>query len=280
MAQERNNVPDPEAARRLRVLFDELYDAYTRREYVPPDPVEALYAFDDPGDREIAGLVASCLAYGRAASISRSVSRVLSPLSPAPRKALCAMTDRDLRELYAGFRHRFTSGDSVADLLRGAARAIGERGSLGACFHAALAGGSDIVRATETFVSILRKGGEMNDSFLLPSPADGSACKRLFLYIKWMSRRDAVDPGGWAGVPPSSLMMPVDTHIFRIGRTLGFTSRSQADLRACREITQAFAAICPEDPTKYDFCLSRFGIRSDLKMEHLLATCATAVFRG
>ena len=120
----------------------------------------------------------------------------------------------------------------------------------------------------------------MQDSFLLPSPADGSACKRLFLYIKWMSRRDAVDPGGWAGVPPSSLMMPVDTHIFRIGRTLGFTSRSQADLRACREITQAFAAICPEDPTKYDFCLSRFGIRSDLKMEHLLATCATAVRRG
>ena len=120
----------------------------------------------------------------------------------------------------------------------------------------------------------------MQDSFLLPSPADGSACKRLFLYIKWMSRRDAVDPGGWAGVPPSSLMMPVDTHIFRIGRTLGFTSRSQADLRACREITQAFARICPEDPTKYDFCLSRFGIRSDLKMENLLATCATAVHHG
>ena len=76
MTKERKDVPDPEAARCLRVLFDELYDAYTRREYVPPDPVEVLYAFDDPGDREIAGLVASCLAYGRAASITETRQRL------------------------------------------------------------------------------------------------------------------------------------------------------------------------------------------------------------
>jgi len=93
----------------------------------------------------------------------------------------------------------------------------------------------------------------------------GSACKRLLMYLRWMVRKDEVDPGGWEGIPPSKLLVPVDTHMHRIARKLRFTRRKQANLATVREITAAFRKIVPDDPARYDFTLTRFGIRKDLK---------------
>ena len=76
-----------------------------------------------------------------------------------------------------------------------------------------------------------------------------------------MVRQDEVDPGGWDSVPPSKLIVPVDTHMHRIALQLGLTKRKQANLRTAHEITAAFKAIEPEDPVKFDFCLTRLGIR-------------------
>ena len=95
---------------------------------------------------------------------------------------------------------------------------------------------------------------------LLPSPESGSACKRLNLFLRWMVRSDAVDPGGWSGVSPAMLIVPLDTHMHRIAAKLGLTKRRAADFRAAREVTGAFRTIAPEDPVKYDFALTRLGI--------------------
>jgi uncharacterized protein (TIGR02757 family) len=100
--------------------------------------------------------------------------------------------------------------------------------------------------------------------FLIPTPDRGSACKRLNLFLRWMVRRDDVDPGGWDGVPPSKLVVPLDIHMHRIALTLGLTERKQADLRTAIEITEAFRKLSPSDPVRYDFVLTRFGIRKDL----------------
>ena len=99
---------------------------------------------------------------------------------------------------------------------------------------------------------------------LLPSPVAGSACKRLNLFLRWMVRRDEVDPGGWDHVPPSKLIVPLDIHMHRISLQLGLTGRKQANLKAACEITNAFRAIEPDDPVRYDFSLTRLGIRDDL----------------
>ena len=104
---------------------------------------------------------------------------------------------------------------------------------------------------------------------LLAAPVDGSACKRLLLYLKWMVRHDEVDPGGWTVFSPKDLIMPMDTHIHGIALRLGLTKRKQADLKTAVEVTEAFARLTPEDPTRYDFVLSRFGIRSALKIQGL-----------
>ena len=83
-------------------------------------------------------------------------------------------------------------------------------------------------------------------------------------------RSDEVDPGGWEDVPVSKLIVPVDTHMYKICQLLGFTTRKYADIRAATEITKAFRAIAPANPVRYDFSLTRLGIRKDANLAQFL----------
>ena len=114
--------------------------------------------------------------------------------------------------------------------------------------------------ALARFVGELRSYAGSVLPSLLPSPADGSACKRLNLFLRWMVRKDAVDPGPWTSVPGAKLVVPLDTHMFRIARGLGLTPRRQADLKIALEITAGFRAIRPDDPVRYDFSLTRLAL--------------------
>ncbi len=69
-----------------------------------------------------------------------------------------------------------------------------------------------------------------------------------------------MDPGPWSSVSRAGLVVPLDTHMFRIAGRLGLTARKQADLKTAREITRGFARYSPQDPVKYDFALTRMGI--------------------
>jgi len=241
--------------------LEEIYRTLNRRDNVGVDPVGFLYRHGDLRDREIVGLVAAGLAYGRVEQIHASVEGALERIGSSPAARLLGAEERELRKAFAGFKHRFTTGDEVASLLIGAARLQSRHGSLGARF-AALVGPADdtVVPALGLFVRELGAQGLCDGSSLLPVPERGSACKRLHLYLRWMVRRDDVDPGGWDGVPPSKLVVPLDVHMHRIGRALGFTERKQADLKAALEITEAFRRVSPEDPVKYDFAITRLGI--------------------
>ncbi len=52
-----------------------------------------------------------------------------------------------------------------------------------------------------------------------------------------------------------------------------FTDRKHPDLRTSVEVTGLFRMLLPEDPTKYDFVLTRFGIRKDLSENSFLEFC-------
>jgi uncharacterized protein (TIGR02757 family) len=259
---------------RIKRSLDGLYERLNRREFVHPDPLEFLYRYDEPPDREVAGLVASSLAYGRVAQILRSVGRALERLGPSPARFLERATADGLRRAFAGFKHRFTTGEELARLLFGARRAIEHSGSLGSCFSGMVEPGDEtVVPALGRFVRELSSGGRLAGCHLLPSPEGASACKRLCLYLRWMVRKDDVDPGGWEGVEPSTLVVPLDTHMHRLCRALGFTDRRQADLKAALEVTSSFRKIAPEDPARYDFCLTRLGIRADTDERAFLSAC-------
>jgi uncharacterized protein (TIGR02757 family) len=247
-----------------RSYLDDLYLKYNRREYIAPDPLEFVWRYDDPMDREVVGLLASSLAYGRVAQINRSVSIVLEHMGCSPRAFVEDASRKTLLELFEDFKHRFTTPIELVDFILGIKRVLHLHDSLHACFMRVFESThKSTFHALCAFVHEIRMHfpGEYNS--LLPHPNKKSACKRLHLYLRWMVRKDDVDPGVWNGVSPSLLIVPLDTHMFAICSNLGMTCRAQSDIKTALEITECFKTIIPDDPVKYDFALTRLGIRPD-----------------
>lgn len=241
-----------------------LYSRYHKKEYISPDPLQVLSRYPDKKDREIAGLIASSLALGRVQSILNAVEKVLSVFANL-RDDLLACSRRDVAEMFAGFTYRFFSGEHVASFLWGIRETVGYYGSLEACFLEGLNPEDEtILPALCSFTETLTRKAGGSVRMLLTSPEKKSACKRHLLYLRWMVRKDDIDPGGWDAVSPSLLVVPVDTHMLRMSRRLGLTIRGQADLTTALEITEGLKRYCPQDPVKYDFSMTRPGIHPGL----------------
>ena len=251
--------------------LESLYAFYNSRKWVHPDPLEFLYDYGELNDREVAGLIASSLAYGRVAQILKSVSGVLEKMGPSPCGFLVSSTPSSLRCVFSDFKHRFTTGEELALMLMGTKFVIERYGSLYNCFLSGFNDGDEtILTGLSYLVSELRTNLNGKSNSLLPMPEKGSACKRWNLFLRWMVRKDQVDPGGWNRVSPARLIIPLDTHMHRICLSLKLTERKNADMRTAIEITCAFRKMEPEDPVRYDFALTRLGIRTDADLDAFL----------
>lgn len=240
--------------------FEELYKKYNRKEFISPDPLQFLWEYSDRSDREIVGLVASALAYGRVAQILKSIESILKFIGK-PSLFVKNVSLTDMRKIFKTFKHRFNTGDDIAGMLFNSGKAIEKHGSLEDCFFYALKRANyQMIPAMALFVKELSLHKSVCRHNLLPSPSRGSACKRLNLFLRWMVRNDKVDPGVWRKIPASMLIIPLDTHMDNICRTLGITRRKQANMKTAIEITDFFKDINAEDPVKYDFSLTRLGI--------------------
>jgi uncharacterized protein (TIGR02757 family) len=262
-------------ARKYAQQLEDLYSALNCREFVHPDPLEFLYDYPDLADREIAALIASGLAYGGVKQILRSVSRVLERM-PSPHAFLMDSSRDSLVKTFEGYKHRFTTGIEIATMLYGVKRVIDRHGSLRACFVQGMRKEHPtVLPALARFVNELSFWFNGRPRSLLPPPEAGSACKRLHLFLRWMVRKDDVDPGGWDDVPRSKLIVPVDLHMHRLCLQMGLTRRKQANLWTALEITDAFKSISADDPVRYDFCLTRLGIRDDMSPKDFMERCGS-----
>ena len=250
----------------LRRRLEALYQDINRREFVHPDPLEVLYAYESVRDREIVGLIAASLAYGRVAQILKSVRTILQAMGPSPAAFLADAGPEALDVGLDGFKHRFATGAHVRDMLMGARAMIEQDGSL---YHAFMKGfktaDRSVIPALDLFCRRLSASGD--PGHLIPLPHRGSACKRMNLFLRWMVRTDAVDPGGWSGIPRSKLIIPLDVHMHRIALRLNLTQRKAGNLATALEVTAGFARWVPEDPVRYDFALTRLGIRGDMSID-------------
>lgn len=264
---------EPMLPKGYKARFEELYDCYNRRDLVHPDPLEFLYNYEDVRDREIAGLIAGCLAYGSVWQILKSVQKVLERMGP-PRGYMEARSEKEIKEEFKDFKYRFTTGEELGLALCGVKRVLERHGGLYECFIKGVEKSDEnLMPALSRFVMELCSTFNGRPRSLFPSPDLGSACKRWNLFLRWMIRQDDVDPGGWSEIPSSKLLVPVDVHMSRICARLGLTARKQANLKTAIEITEAFRYIDKDDPVRFDFPLTRLGIRDDLDPEEFLSAC-------
>jgi uncharacterized protein (TIGR02757 family) len=258
----------------LKQLLDELYHRYSRPVFLPTSALSIPHGYRHPDDREIAAFVTASLAYGNVKQIHRSAKAALEAMGDSPAKFIRRFNPAHDTARFQQFVHRFNSGVDLALLCYLLHQAIAAAGSLQAFF---LKGydptHEDIESALTSFVERMLSldvspsypsgllPAKAGVRFFFPSPAQGSACKRLNLFLRWMVRRgDAIDFGIWAEVSPSKLIVPLDTHVARIARQLGLTRIKQPNWRMAKEVTGRLRAFDPEDPVKYDFALCRLGV--------------------
>ncbi|HEX6100797.1 MAG TPA: TIGR02757 family protein [Thermoanaerobaculia bacterium] len=245
---------------------------------IEPDPLQLVLRFDDPLDQEVAGLIAAAFAYGRADTIVANMGVVLSRMKPSPFRYLQTFDAREAGRRFAGFAHRFHKTPELVAFLQALANVVREHGSLGALFEKCYdADAPDIGPSLSRFVTAVSTDKALR--YLLTDPEDGSACKRMNLYLRWMVRRTAPDLGLWTFVDPAKLVVPLDTHVHRIATFLGLLDRKSGDWKSARALTDNLARFDAADPVRYDFALCRLGILDLCSRKQKKENCDVCLLR-
>ncbi|MCC7007987.1 MAG: TIGR02757 family protein [Acidobacteria bacterium] len=255
----------------LRPALDALYDQFNAPDSAL-DPIQIVRRYQTVADREIVAFVAAALAFGRVASVMASIEAVAAVMGPSPAEFVRSFDPARDGTPLRGIVHRWTRGDDFVALLWVLRRFLTAHGSLEAAF---MAGddpeAADVAPGLEQWSAAARSvdlepayGGRVPSApgvyYFFSRPSTGGACKRLNLFLRWMVRRDRVDPGGWERVRAARLIVPLDTHTIRVGRCLRLTSRASPGWRMAAEITSALRACDPEDPVRYDFSLCHLSM--------------------
>jgi uncharacterized protein (TIGR02757 family) len=253
---------------------DRLQDLYRSFDHVTSatDPVHIVRRYPDPADREVVGFCAASLAFGRVASVLQSIEALLKVMGPHPARFAREFEPAAHRARLAPLVHRWISGRDLVALLLILRRMLREDGSIEAFFlrgddpHTLDVGQTldDFSRralATDLRGAYGRRVPRQRGvSYFFPRPSAGSACKRLNLFLRWMVRRDAIDLGVWSSVSPARLIVPLDTHIVRLGRCLHLTRYTSPGWKMAADITSSLRRIDPEDPVRFDFALCHVGM--------------------
>lgn len=271
----------------LKQHLDDFLNDFPKQKHLASDPVQFVHRYDDPRDREIVGLIASSFAYGNVKSVLRTVEKALGYLGPAPCRTIASFDPRrDLRQL-RGFYHRFNTSRDLAVLFWIIRRTLEDYGSLERAFARSLsATDADTSSALESFCSALLGFGHeqfyprgelkrrIGVRFFFPRPSEGSACKRMNLYLRWMVRpEDGIDCGVWTSVAPRQLVIPLDTHIARISSYIALTAMRSPGWAMALDVTRSLRRLDPEDPLRYDFALCHLGIAGDCPRKRDLQKC-------
>lgn len=247
-----------------------MYRKYARPEYLETDPLPIVRRYEAAEDREIVGLLTALVAYGRVPLIRRHVEEILSVMGPSPARFIRRFAPGRVDERFLGIRYRFHTGRDLAALFVAVRDVLRNQGSLETVF---LGGGpgtrerlANLVRRLRSVdVTALYPDGGWTTSpglrFLVASPEDGSACKRWNLFLRWMVRPDdGIDLGVWRSADPGDILVPLDTHLHRIGLRLGLVVTRGTSWEAAERFTAELKAYDSSDPVRFDFPLCRLGI--------------------
>ena len=221
-------------------------------------------------DIEVIGFIASDFAYGNVKQINNTLERIRTIVKNKPYSYVVKFAQKDYKD-FKGLKHRFYSQEDIINLFLVLKDVFLNYGSLKNLFmtfynpHEPNLKNS-ISKFSNHLVDIVKKETSQQNvsrgvQFMFPLPEKGSACKRMNLFFRWMVRKDELDFGFWNEIPTSKLLIPVDTHIAKICKSLKLTNRKNVSWKMAEEITENLKKFDPVDPVKYDFALCHIGMR-------------------
>ena len=254
----------------LKGILDRLYADFNSPDSAT-DPIQIVRRYARQDDREIVGFLAAALAFGRVASVLQSIERLLLIVGDRPADYVRRFEPNRDGAAFAGLGHRWTRGPDLVALVWLISQMAGRSGSIEGFFldgydpeapdiEGALDRFSTRALALDMKAAYGRVPRRPGVCYFFPRPSAGSACKRLNLFLRWMVRRDALDLGVWSGVAPAQLIVPLDTHVIRVGRCLGLTRYTSPGWPMARDITASLRRLDPDDPVRYDYALCHLGM--------------------
>jgi len=272
----------------LKPVLDRLYTEFNYPDSAA-DPIHIVRRYRRADDREVVAFCAAALAFGRVASVLQSIERLLDIIGAEPAAYVRGFDPFRQRKAFADFVHRWTRGPDLVALLWILKQMFDRSGSIEGFFLEGFdPAAPDITAALDSFSAralaldvtaaygsragrrkvgrdrgpAVQNGGSgrLGVCYFFPRASAGSGCKRLNLFMRWMVRRDALDLGVWSRVAPAKLIVPLDTHVIRVGRCLGLTRYTSPGWRMACDITASLRRLDPDDPVKYDFSLCHLGM--------------------
>ena len=276
----------------LLSFLEENYERYNRPDFIPSDPISIPHRFSKKQDIEIAGFLAATIAWGQRPTIIKNANELMRRMDEAPHEFILNHTKKDLKQ-FQNFKHRTFNGIDCVFFLKSLKNIYQKYSSLEDAFLPSPVLGeglgvrSAITHFRKIFFSIphpnrtekhvshppLGDGPRFAEA-LRGGKGNGSSCKRLNMFLRWMVRKDkkGVDFGIWncppslkgvqgdVGLTPSNLMCPLDVHSGNVARKLGLLTRKQNDWQSVEELTSRLREFDPKDPVKYDFALFGLGV--------------------
>lgn len=244
--------------------LENLYLSY-KHKFSSKDPVWILHRFKDEKDIELIGLITSAFAYGSVEQINLFIEKLLKNTGNKPYEFTINFQKRKDKKYLKDLNYRFNTSADIVSMFDSLKNNIKEFSSLKNLFMSDYhKDDENIIRALANFTGKLnanrKQPGGRYYHYLFSNPLNGSTCKRMNLFLRWMVRKDEIDPGLWSEVHTSKLIMPVDVHIARISKALGLVNRKSIDLKFAVELTEKLKDFDPADPVKYDFALCHIGI--------------------
>ncbi|MCO6494116.1 MAG: TIGR02757 family protein [Bacteroidetes bacterium] len=253
--------PHPTATKQ-KELLEKAYLQYHQADFIPNDPISIPHRFSIKQDIEIMGLFAALLAWGQRKTIVNKGSELIRYFENQPFGFIKNHSDKDLKQLLK-FVHRTFNSTDLLYLIHFLKEVYREFDSLEKAFFP---NPDNSLFAVERGLNHFKNRFISSDFFPertgkhVASPAQGSACKRLNMFLRWMVRKDdkGIDFGIWQNISPAQLICPLDLHVLRSANILGLLNDSKSDWKNATALTQKLRKFDSDDPAKYDFAL--FGL--------------------
>lgn len=237
-------------------------EQYETADFVKNDPVQIPHRYDSRVNIEISAFVTAWIAWGNRKQIIKKADFIDREIFHGAPYHYIVGTDTQGAapewKQYKGSTESFYRTFTFADFHDLCARLFHVYTNWES-MEAAIKYSNDI-NGEPSLQTLFSLFGSVNG---IPDGSTSTACKRLCLFLRWMCRKGSpVDFGLWTVCEPRNLIIPLDTHVHKQAIRLGLTTRRTSDLRTAIEITDRFAEIFPDDPTKGDFALFGYGVNN------------------